>query len=315
MRLVFYGTPAHAVPPLERLVADGRAPELVVTRPDRPRGRGLRPGKSAVREAAERDGIPVATPARAGAPEEIERVRSIAPDLLIVVAYGQILPPALLSVPKWGGINLHYSLLPRHRGASPIPAAILAGDRETGVSVMWMTEGLDEGPTFLRGATEIGGDEDAGSLGARLAALGADCLARALDRLERGESERHEQDAARASYAPKIAKDAGRLSFDRPPEEIVRRVRAFTPEPGAFVPLVAGRLLVTAAAAGGDGDGAPGTVLEVDRVKGLRVAASGGSVWLRTVRPSGRRDMTGSAYANGARLKAGERLPIAAERA
>ena len=311
MRLVFYGTPSLAVPPLTHLISDGRAPLLVVTRADQPRGRGLKSGKSPVREAAEELRLQVATPPRAGAPEEIERVRSLAPDLLVVVAYGQILPPALLVVPRLGAINLHYSLLPRHRGASPVQAAILAGDRETGVTVMWMTEGLDEGPTFLSRSTPIGNDEDAGALGSRLAHLGAECLIEALDRIERGDVTRHEQDASHATYAPKLHRDAGFLSFDQPPEELARRVRAFTPEPGAYVPLAKGRLLVLAAAADGDGRAAPGTVLAVDPEKGIRIAVTAGSLWLGRVRPSGRRDMTGFEYANGARLKPGSILATA----
>jgi methionyl-tRNA formyltransferase len=317
VRLIFYGTPPLAVPPLERLVSDGRAPVLVVTRADRPKGRGLKSGKSPVREAADRLGLDVVTPSRAGAPEEIERLRSLAPDLLIVVAYGQILPPAVLAIPRLGAINLHYSLLPRHRGASPIAAAILAGDRETGVTVMWMTEGLDEGPTFVSVATPIGEDEDAGSLGSRLAQLGAACLADALDRLERGESARKEQDPALATYAPKLSSDAGRLSFERAAGEIVRRVRAFTPEPGAFLPLREGRLIVTSAEAevGFDHRAEPGTVLAIDPARGCSVAAADGSVWLRRVRPSGRRDMTGSAYANGARLRPGSRLVMSSAEA
>ena len=313
MRLVYYGTPAIAVPPLRRLVQDGRAPLLVVTRRDRPKGRGLSVGRSPVREAAETLSLPVETPVRAGAPEEIERVRALEPDLLVLVAYGQILPAALLSVAKLGALNVHFSLLPRHRGASPVQAALLAGDRETGVTTMWMTEGLDEGPVFLRDTTAIEAGENAGALGARLAELGAACLARSLDRVTRGEIERHAQDASRATYAPKIASNAGRLAIDADPKELARRVRAFTPDPGAHLDLPEGRLLVTEAEPGtGDGTEAPpaGTVRAVDRARGVEIALPRGSLWLRRVRPAGRREMTGFEYANGARLKPGARLPL-----
>jgi methionyl-tRNA formyltransferase len=318
MRLVYYGTPALAVPPLQRLARDGRAPLLVVTRRDRPKGRGQRVGQSPVREAAESLGLEIATPARAGAPEEIERVRALEPDLLVLVAYGQILPPALLSAAKLGALNLHFSLLPRHRGASPVQAALLAGDRETGVSTMWMTEGLDEGPVFLAQATPILDGEDAGALGMRLAALGAECLARTLDRIGTGAIERHEQDRSRATYASKIGSDAGRLAPDGAADDLARRVRAFTPEPGAYLDLEGGRLLVveagpgaSAADGGGERDGVPpGTVLSVDRERGLEIAVGAGSLWLRRVRPAGRREMSGSEYANGARVKPGARLPL-----
>lgn len=314
MRLVYYGTPAIAVPPLERLVRDGRAPLLVVTRRDRPRGRGQRVGASPVRASAEALGLPVSTPVRAGAPEEIERVRALEPDLLVLVAYGQILPPALLSVARLGALNVHFSLLPRHRGASPVQAALLAGDRETGVTTMWMTEGLDEGPVFLQAATPIAEGENAGRLGERLAAMGAECLARSLDGIERGEIERREQDPSRATYAPKIPSDAGRLPIDLEPEELARRVRAYTPDPGAYLDLAEGRLLVTEAEPGapdGAGEGRAGAVRAVHRSRGIEIAIPRGSLWLRRVRPAGRREMSGFEYANGARLTPGASLPLA----
>lgn len=314
MRLIYYGTPALAVPPLKRLVSDGRAPLLVVTRPDRPRGRGMKTGKSAVGEAAESLGLPVATPSRAGAVEELERIRALSPDLLVVTAYGQILPPSLLQIPRVGALNVHFSLLPRHRGASPVQAALLAGDRETGVTTMWMTEGLDEGPVFLFRSTPIGDDEDAGALGSRLALLGAECLADSLARIDRGEIARREQDSAGATYAPKIAPDAGRLGLDRSAAELARRVRAYTPEPGAYLTLDSGRLSVLAAESDEGANAPVGEVLALDRAKGIRVALPDGSIWLRRVRPSGRRDMSGFDYANGARLKPGSPLPLATER-
>ncbi|HEX7077808.1 MAG TPA: methionyl-tRNA formyltransferase [Candidatus Eisenbacteria bacterium] len=313
MRLVYYGTPALAVPPLLRLNEDGRAPLLVVTRPDKPRGRGLRPVASPVKAAALALGLAVETPARAGEPEALARLRALAPDLLVVAAYGQILPPALLAIPRLGAINVHYSLLPRHRGASPVQAALLAGDGETGVTTMWITEGLDEGPTFLSVKTPIGPAEDAGALGERLAALGASCLAETLDRIERGEIVREAQDPARATYAPKIGPGDARLSSTEAPAAFANRVRAMAPEPGAFLPLAAGRLIVLAATPGRDAppDGAPpGTVLRVAREAGIEMALLAGSIWLQRVKPEGRRAMTGADYANGARLLPGSRLPI-----
>ncbi|TMQ64784.1 MAG: methionyl-tRNA formyltransferase [Candidatus Eisenbacteria bacterium] len=312
MRLIYYGTPALAVPPLSRLVSEDRAPLLVVTRADRPRGRGMKTGKSSVKEAAESMGLPVATPARAGAPDELTRIRALSPDLLIVTAYGQLLPKPLLEIPRLGALNVHFSLLPRHRGASPVQAAILAGDKETGVTTMWMTEGLDEGPIFLSRSTPIDQEEDAGTLGSRLALLGAECLAESIARIERGDAARREQDPAGATYAGKIAPDAGRLTLDRSAGELVRRVRAFTPDPGAYVPLGAERLAVLSAEADAgtdaDADAPQGTVIALDRVKGIRIALAEGSIWLRRVRPSGRREMSGFDFANGARLRPGALL-------
>lgn len=318
MRLVYYGTPALAVPPLRRLVQDGRAPLLVVTRPDRPKGRGLATGPSPVKEAASSLGLEVATPARAGAPTEIERIRALAPDLIVLTAYGQILPPALLAVPRLGALNVHFSLLPRHRGAAPIQAAILEGDRETGVSTMWMTEGLDEGPVFLSRAVPIGASEDAGALAARLAEVGAASLSETLDRIGRGEMVRAEQDAARATVTRKLGAADARLQPEEPPEALVRRVRAFAPEPGAYFLLgtpeapAAERLLVLEAAAGTSAprEEPPGTVLAVDRARGVEIALPAGSLWLKRVKPAGRRAMDGAEYANGRRLRAGSRLPL-----
>lgn len=324
VRLVYYGTPALAVPPLLRLHRDGRAPLLVVTRPDKPSGRGLESGPSPVRRAAESLGLPVVTPERAGAPDAMERLRALSPDLLVVAAYGQIFPSPLLAAARLGALNLHYSLLPRWRGAAPVQAAILAGDSESGVTTMWMTEGLDEGPIFLRRATPIDRDEDAGALGARLAALGAECLAETLDRIERGEIVKLAQDSAEATLAPKVRAVDARLRLDEPAQMLARRVRAYSPEPGAYLALGSGRLLVLSAGPGDAAEAAagsrgtvdlgsrpaPGTILHVDPSRGLLIALSEGTLWLRRVKPAGRREMGAADFANGARLKPGSRLPL-----
>ncbi|TMQ59936.1 MAG: methionyl-tRNA formyltransferase [Candidatus Eisenbacteria bacterium] len=315
VRLVYYGTPILAVPPLLRLIEDGKPPSLVVTRRDRPSGRGLALAPSPVRAAAEARGIPVATPERAGAPEEIERLRALAPDVLVLVAYGQILSPGLLRLPKIGAINVHFSLLPRHRGASPIQAAILAGDREAGVTTMWMTEKLDEGPVFSSLSTPIGPEEDAGSLGGRLAELGARCLSETLTRIERGEIVRRDQDPSRATYAPKLTREDSRLLLADDPVRFTRKVRAFAPEPGAYLELERERIQILSAAPGSIGAEAgpgepPGSVLALHRERGLAIRLSSGSVWLKSVRPSGRKVMDAFAYANGARIKPGGMLPV-----
>jgi methionyl-tRNA formyltransferase len=324
MRLVYYGTPEHAVPPLRRLAQGGHAPLLVVTRRDKPKGRGLTVSPSPVRAAAESLGIPVVTPDRASAAEEVERVRSLAPDFLVVVAYGQILSPALLAVPRVGALNLHFSLLPRHRGAAPVQAAILAGDEMTGVSTMWMTEGLDEGPILLERPEPIQLDDNAGTLGARLAVTGAELLAESLELSARGTAGRHEQDHTRATYAPKVKTADARLSLEGDALELARRVRAYAPEPGAWLDLEFERLVVLSATA----DQTPaltdasalatppvGAVLSVDRARGIRVACGQGTLWLSSVRPAGRKEMSGSDYANGRRLRPGLVLPLRLETA
>jgi len=314
MRLVYYGTPALAVPPLLRLHRDGRAPILVVTRPDRPRGRGLKTGASPVRRAAESLGIPVVTPERAGAADALAHLRALSPDLLVVAAYGQIFPPALLSTAPLGALNLHYSLLPRWRGAAPVQAALMAGDAESGVTTMWMTEGLDEGPIFLTRATPIDPDEDSGALGARLAELGAECLAETLDRLQRGEVVKTPQDAAKATLAPKVRPEDARVRLDEPAGLLARRVRAYSPDPGAYLALAGGRLLVLSAKPGvasTDAAGvSPGTIVRVDPEQGIEVALVSGTLWLRRVKPAGRREMAAADYANGARLRPGSVLSL-----
>jgi methionyl-tRNA formyltransferase len=312
MRLVYYGTPDLAVPPLRRLALDGHPPLLVVTRPDRPKGRGLTLAPSAVNVAAHSLGLPVATPARAGAPEELERIRALAPDLIVLAAYGQILSEALLRIPKLGALNLHYSLLPRHRGASPIQSAILAGDRETGVTAMWMTPGLDEGPVFLEKRVPITEDEDAGALAARLAEVAADCIAEAMERIARGEIVRVEQDAARATLTSKLRPADARLAPSDSPVLLARRVRAFSPEPGAWLDLEGERLLVLAAAPGLEQtpESSPGTILGIDRARGVEVALPSGSLWLVRVKPPGRKAMTAADYVNGRRLRVGDHLPL-----
>ena len=312
MRLVFYGTPELAVPSLMRLIDLGRSPALVVTRRDRPKGRGLELTPSPVKVAAQARYLPVVTPARAGAPDELERLRALEPDLILLTAYGQILPPALLSIPRLGALNLHFSLLPRHRGASPIQAAILAGDEETGVTTMWMTEKLDEGPIFASQSIPIAEGMDAGALEDRLSQLGARLLTDTLDRIAAGEIVRVAQDPSRATYSPKLTREDARLTWKDDPVAFARRVRAFAPRPGAHLALKdGGSLLVLAARPSDSADqGDPGTVLDLGKERGLRMALDRGSVWLECVRPSGRKEMGGFDYANGARLRKGARLPL-----
>jgi methionyl-tRNA formyltransferase len=315
VRLAYYGTPALAVPPLRRLTEQGHAPLLVVTRPDRPKGRGLSVAPSAVKEAALSLGLPVATPARAGAPEELDRIRLLTPDLIVLAAYGQILPEALLRIPKLGALNLHYSLLPRHRGASPIQSAILAGDKETGVTAMWMTAGLDEGPVFFERRVPIDESEDAGALAARLAEVAADCVAEAMERIARGDIVRTEQDHARATFTAKMGPRDARLLPGDAPASLARRVRAFAPEPGAWLDVDGERLLVLAAEAGSatPPPAPPGTLLGIDKTRGVEIALPSGSLWIARVKPSGRKAMAAADYVNGRRLKKGDRLELGSD--
>jgi methionyl-tRNA formyltransferase len=240
-KLVFAGTAAFAVPSLRALHQAGHDIRLVITQPDRP-GHRMKTTPPPVKLAAQELGLPVYQPERIREPEAVERIRSLAPDLLVVVAYGQIIPRSVLSIPRLGAINVHASLLPRHRGAAPIARAILAGDSETGVTIMKMDEQLDHGPILTGATTPIGEHEDAAMLTARLAELGADALVETLNRLE--EITPVEQDHSQATIAPKLSKEEGDLDWSLDAREIDRRVRGLQPWPGATLPTKRGRVKV-----------------------------------------------------------------------
>jgi methionyl-tRNA formyltransferase len=242
VRIVFVGTAPFAVPSLRALVAAGHEIPLVVTQPDRPAHR-LRLTPPAVKVAAEELGLPVYQPEKIRDPEAVERLREVAPDLIVVVAYGQIIPRAVLELPPRGVVNGHASLLPRHRGAAPIAHAILAGDQVTGVTIMQMDEQLDHGPVLAYSeAVPIGERDDAVALTARLAEVGARTLAHVLERLD--EIAPREQEHDRATLAPRLARGDGELSGEEPAAEIDRRVRAFQPWPGVTLPVDGERVKV-----------------------------------------------------------------------
>jgi methionyl-tRNA formyltransferase len=237
------------VPSLRALHEAGHKIELVITQPDRP-GHRMKMTPPPVKVAAEELGLPVYQPQRIRDPEAVERLRVIAPDLLVVVAYGQIIPQSVLSIPRLGAINVHASLLPRHRGAAPIARAILSGDRETGVTIMKMDEQLDHGPILSTSPTSIGEREDAVSLTSRLAQLGAQALVDTVSRLE--DITPREQDHSQATLARKLSKEEGELESNMDPREIDRRVRALQPWPGATLPTAHGRVKVLSGHVEGD---------------------------------------------------------------
>jgi methionyl-tRNA formyltransferase len=274
------------VPSLRALDRAGHRLELVITQPDRP-GHRLRLTPPPVKTAAQELGLTVFQPERVRAPEAIQRLAEAEPELVVVVAYGQIIPPAILQLPPRGVLNVHASLLPRWRGAAPIAHAILAGDRETGVTIMQMDEKLDHGPLLAGRDTAIGEREDAAALGARLADLGADLLVDTLARLD-GLQPR-EQDHASATLAPKLAREDGALDWQLDAQEIDRRVRAFQPWPGVTVPFQGDRVKVLRGHPG-NGSGAAGQVLAVDG-DGVEVAAARGSYVLEEVQPPGGRSL------------------------
>jgi len=237
------------VPSLQALHAAGHEIALVITQPDRP-GHRMKVTPSPVKLAARELGLPVYQPEKVRAPEVIERLRRLQPDLMVVVAYGQIIPPDVLSIPPRGIVNVHGSLLPRHRGAAPIAHAILAGDRETGVTIMRMDEQLDHGPILATRATAIGEREDAAALTSRLAQMGAELLVDTLARLD--EISSVEQEHVRATMAPRLRREDGELDWDAGAGEIDRRVRALQPWPGVTLPTARGRVKVLSGHVEGD---------------------------------------------------------------
>ncbi|HEX6997515.1 MAG TPA: methionyl-tRNA formyltransferase [Gammaproteobacteria bacterium] len=304
-RIAFAGTPEFAVPALERLVSGGYAVPFVLTQPDRRAGRGRALTPPPVKRAALAAGLPVAQPATLKDPA-LGATLGPPPDLLVVAAYGLLLPPWLLAWPRHGCVNLHASLLPRWRGAAPIQHAILAGDAVTGVSVMRMEAGLDTGPVYARAQTAIGPRETAGELHDRLAALAADVLADALPAILDGRLVPEPQDERLATYAPKLGKADAPLPWRASAIELERRVRAFNPWPVAEGVLADGRRLrIWQAAALPDGAGAaPGTVLAAGPA-GIDVATGAGALRLERVQAPGGRAMPAAAYLAAHPLAAG----------
>jgi len=315
-RVVFMGTPEFAVPTLQRLITT-QAVVGVFTQPDRPAGRGRAVQASPVKAVAEAHGIPVFQPASfKRQPEAVDDLRGLAPDIAVVTAYGLMLPPAVLAVAPGGAINVHASLLPRWRGAAPIQHAILAGDAETGATIMLIDAGLDTGPILSQAVLPLPPDATAGTVGARLARLGADLLISTMPRWMRGEIVPRPQDDAAATHAPRLAREDGLLDWCRPAADLARRVRALDPWPGTFTPWGDGVVKVLAATSLPAGDSrrsAPGTVIATPG--GPAVIARDGLLRLDVVQPPGKRAMSGAEFARGrpefigAQLGAAARVP------
>lgn len=305
-RIVFMGTPEFAVPTLEALLERGEEVAAVVTQPDRPKGRGKRLAPPPVKTLAEARGLRVLQPERVRRPPFPEELRALAPDLVVVVAFGQILPKSILDIPPLGCINVHASLLPRWRGAAPINWSIAAGDAMTGVTTMMMDEGMDTGDMLLRAEVPIGLETTAETLAPKLAALGARLLGDTLDALSAGTLRRTPQDAALATLAPLLKKEDGFLDFARPALEVVRRIHAMTPWPGAAARL-AGEPVKFFRADLSRADGEPGAVTEVAR-DAFAIAAEGGSVRILEVQAPGGRRMSAREFLAGRPLSVGDRF-------
>ncbi len=299
MRIVFAGTPEFAAQHLRALLEAGRQVVAVYTQPDRPAGRGQKLMPSPVKQLAMTHNIPVYQPQTLRDPAAQAELAALQPDLMVVVAYGLILPQAVLDTPRLGCINSHASLLPRWRGAAPIQRAVEAGDAESGVTVMQMEAGLDTGPMLLKVTTPISAEDTGGTLHDRLAELGARAIVEAVDGLEAGTLKGEAQDDALACYAHKLSKDEARLDWSRPAVELERQIRALHPWPICHSGL-SGEAVKVHAAQLADGSGAPGTILDAGK-DGLRVACGQGALLLTRLQLPGGKPLAFSDLYNSRR--------------
>jgi methionyl-tRNA formyltransferase len=303
LRVAFAGTPPFAATALEAILAAGHEVPLVLSQPDRPAGRGLKLTASAVAVLAAARRIPVAKPESLRNAAALEPLRSARPDVLVVAAYGLILPRAVLELPRRGCLNIHASLLPRWRGAAPIQRAILAGDERTGVTIMQMDEGLDTGATLLEREVAIGPRETAGTLTATLAEAGAEAVVEALAVLDTLVP--RAQDASRATYAAKVSKSEARLDWTRPAQELDRQVRAFDPVPGCEATVGGETVKVWAAEPVSNGRAEAGSILRAEGSE-LVIACGTGALRLLTLQRAGGRKMAVADFLRGRGLKTAE---------
>jgi methionyl-tRNA formyltransferase len=299
-RVVFFGSGEIAIPSFRRLVVQGPRPLALVTQPDKPAGRHRELTPPPIKRVALEAGIPVLQPESARDGDFLAELRALAPDLIVVMAYGQILSKALIAIPRIACINLHGSLLPRHRGASCVQAAIGEGDPETGITVMHVAPKLDSGDIIHALATPISPEDTGGSVHDRLAEVAAEALAAALPGLLDGSASRTPQDPALATYAPKLERDDGRIDWTWEADRLARRIRAYDPWPGTWTTVDGGkRLKIFPAAAGTEGAGPAGEVMVVDGE--VRVACGSGHLVLGEVQPDGSRRMPAADWAKGRR--------------
>jgi methionyl-tRNA formyltransferase len=312
LRIVFFGTAELACASLEALAADGKYRVTgVVTQPDRPKGRDLKPQPSPVKATALKLGLPVLQPWKARDPAFLEALRALQPDLIVVAAYGQILPPALLALPSLGCLNVHTSLLPKYRGAAPIQWAIIDGEAETGVTIMLMDAGLDTGPMLRQEATAIRPEDDARTLHDSLATMGAGLLLRVIPDFVAGKIVPQPQPVEGASYARKITKEDGRIDWQLPAARLFNRLRGLTPWPGAFTWLpgepapVLVKVWQLQIITGRQGE--PGEILEAGR-EGIVVACGQDALRLISLQREGGRRLTAAEFLPGCPLRAGDRF-------
>ena len=310
MNLIFCGTPRFAVPTFERLISEGFQIDLVVTNPDEPSGRGYELKQSPVKQVAEKAGIPVFQPAKLRTPETQEAISRYRPDAIVIVAYGKIVPPWMIELPRLGCINLHASLLPKYRGAAPIQWALIQGDLTTGVTAMKIDPGLDTGDILLQREVEVREDDTTGTLSERLSELGAELMIETLHGLDRGEIVPRSQNHAQATLAPMIKKEHGRIDWSMNAEKIARRVRGLRPWPGAYTTFRGKNLHVWVAVPDAELSASPlepGTIL-AEKGRLLVACGENSRLELREVQIEGRKRLQARDFLNGVRLTPGEKF-------
>ncbi|MBI5237390.1 MAG: methionyl-tRNA formyltransferase [Deltaproteobacteria bacterium] len=307
-KVIFMGTPEFALPSLDALIHAGFDVLAVVTQPDKPKGRGRAVEASPVKKRAVALGIPVHEPARVREPSFIDAIKALAPDFIVVVAYGKILPKALLALPKIGCVNAHASLLPKYRGASPINRAIINGDKETGVCAMLMDEGMDTGPVLLCEKTPIGDDETAEALSKRLSEIGASLIVQTLERMLEGRLRPRAQSGNDATYALPLKKEEGLIDWNKGAQEVKNLVRGLEPRPGAYTHwkgvLIKIHRAQVAENSGSD-NGSPGAVVGAQGGF-IRVKCGSGVLNILELQPESKRRMSASDFIKGYRLKDGD---------
>jgi methionyl-tRNA formyltransferase len=306
IRTVFMGTPEFALPTLQGLIDFGVNLCGVYTQPDRPKGRGKKLAPPPVKELALKYAIPVYQPLKLREPTVVEELRQLAPDLIVVVAFGQILPKSVLEIPRYGCINVHASLLPRYRGAAPINKAIIDGEQQTGVTTMYMDVGLDTGDMLIKRTTPIGEQETAGQVHDRLAPLGWEAMEETLRRLCEGTLTAEKQDDALSNYAPMLKKEDGCIDWNRSAREIHNQVRGLDPWPGAYTQLQ-GEVLKVSRSLPETGSGTPGTVL-ASGADGVRVACGEGILRIGELQLPGKKRLAAADFLRGCPLPEGTRL-------
>lgn len=311
MRVLFMGSGTVACPALERLLQHpNHAVVAVVTQPDKPQGRNRKVAPCPAKAYAEAQGVPVLTPAKVGAPDAVAALRELKPDLLVVAAYGQYIKPEILDIPPLGAINIHPSLLPKYRGATPIQWAIANGDTETGVTILYVSEKMDAGDIILQRSCPINDEDTALTLTPRLSEMGADLLLEAIASIEAGTATRHPQDEQAVTVVHKLSKEDGCVDWSLPATVIRNRLRGFTPWPGCYTTVKGKRLNITRVSLVPWAESAmSGEVVRCDEA-GPVVATGQGALCLCEVQPEGKKVMPGSAYLCGRAVQVGDRLGV-----